>query len=169
MSNLLMALASLREEVPVLKMSEANKSETRRLMESVDLFRDLIERKFRPSQVYEKVKDEVEIREIRDASGMSDEAYKQHFASVYNAFKRNLRKKASRSVKAKPAPKVTAANAAPAKTSTSEIAMFNTPAPTSDVVEPTPVEPVAEAKTEKKTEFVVPTKSGYQVPRLDNL
>lgn len=162
MSNLLTALASLREEVPVLKMSEANKSKTRRLMESVDLFRDLIERKFRPSQVYEKVKDEVEIREIRKASGMTDEAYKQHFASVYNAYKRNLRKKASKSVKAKPVPKVTVANAAPAKTSTSEIAMSNTPAPT-------PVEPVAEGKAEKKTDFVVPTKSGYQVPRLDNL
>lgn len=169
MSDLISALEELRGEVPVLKMAEANKSPTRRLMESVDLFKELIDLKFRPSQVYEKVKDEVEIREIRDASGMSDEAYKQHFASVYNAFKRNLRKNAGRSVKAKASPKVTVANIAPAETSASEITKSNTPTPTPMAVEPTPEVPVVDAKAEKKTEFVVPTKSGYQVPRLDNL
>ncbi len=170
MSDLISALEELRGEVPVRKMAEANKSPTRRLMESVDLFKELIDVKFPPSQVYAKVKDTDGIKQIRVASGMTDEAYKQHFASVYNAYKRDLRKKASRSVKTKPAPKVTAANAARAKTSTSEHLMSDTsPTPTPMAVEPTQVEPVAEAKAEKKTEFVVPTKSGYQVPRLDNL
>jgi len=170
MSDLISALEELRGEVPVLKMAEANKSPTRRLMESVDLFKELIDLRFRPSQVYAKVKDTDGFKDIRAASGMTDEAYKQHFASVYNAYKRDLRKKANRSVKAKPAPKVTAANAAPSKTSTSENQMSDaSPTPTPVAVEPTPEVPVAGAKAEKKTEFVVPTKSGYQVPRLDNL
>ena len=170
MSDLISALEELRGEVPVLKMAEANKSPTRRLMESVDLFRELIDRKFRPSQVYAKVKDTDGIKEIRDASGMSDDAFKLHFASVYNAYKRDLRKKASRSVKAKPAPKVTAANTAPSETSVSENQMSDTsPTSTPMAVEPTPEVPAADIKPENKTEFVVPTKSGYQVPRLDNL
>ncbi|WP_139975181.1 hypothetical protein [Ochrobactrum sp. CGA5] len=170
MTDLISALEELRDEVPVLKMAEANKSPTRRLMESVDLFKQLIDLKFRPSQVYAKVKDTDGIKEIRVASGMTDEAYKQHFASVYNAYKRDLRKKANRSVKAKPAPKVTAANAAPSKTSTSEIAMSTTPAPTSDVVEPTSEVPVAETKAEKKTEKpgTPALTTGGRVDRLAN-
>ncbi len=172
MSDLISALEELRGEVPVLKMAEANKSPTRRLMESVDLFRELIDRKFRPSQVYAKVKDTDGIKEIRDASCMSDDAFKLHFASVYNAYKRDLRKKANKrlAVKVKPAPKVTAANIVHSETSASENQTSDaSPTPTPVAVEPTPEVPALEAKTEKKSEFVVPTKSGYQVPRLDNL
>lgn len=172
MSDLISALEELRGEVPVLKMAESNKSPTRRLMERVDLFRELIDRKFRPSQVYAKVRDTDGIKEIRDASGMSDDAFKLHFASVYNAYKRDLHKKTNKrlAVKAKPAPKVTVANAIPSETTTSENLMSDTsPTPRPVAVDLTPEVPALEAKTEKKSEFVVPTKSGYQVPRLDNL
>lgn len=172
MSDLISALEELRDEVPVLKMAESNKSPTRRLMERVDLFKELIDRKFRPSQVYAKVRDTDGIKEIRDASGMSDDAFKLHFASVYNAYKRDLHKKANKrlAVKAKPAPKVTVANAIPSETSASENQMSDaSPIAKQVAVEPTPEVPAAEIKPENKTEFVVPTKSGYQVPRLDNL